>query len=276
MAAWNTTVESSQDIYVARGIYTTTVVTLTGQVVDAQSLLPISGAEVSLDTGVFTTTNSSGYYTLTVDAGIYTATAQAAGYFPQVVPDLPLWSGTVVQDFSLQPEVTLTGQVSDASNSNPIMGAEVLLDTGAFTYTNPGGVYTFTLPPDIYTATAQAAGFIPQTVTGIELISGTVTQDFALEPFICSPPQILDVAVGVDRLTVSFSPTVSATLPVDYLWSFGDGITSTLPAPVHTYPDYGAYTVDLQVTNACGLATWSRDLELKRFIFLPVITKAGP
>src|SRR4030065_2133744 len=224
MAAWNTTViNDQQDIFVASGFYTPTIVTLTGQVVDGQSLLPISGAEVSLDTGVFTTTNSSGYYTLTMDAGVYTATASAGGYFPQVVPNLPLWTGTVVQDFSLQPEVTLTGLVSDATTNTPITGAQVLLDSGAFPFTIPSGVYTFTLPPGIYDATASADGYISETIAGIELITGTVTQDFALLPLICPAPQILGVTANIiDQLSLSFSPTVSSTLPVDYLLRFGD------------------------------------------------------
>ena len=278
MAAWNTTViNDQQDIFVASGFYTTTIVTLTGQVVDGQSLLPISGAEVSLDTGVFTTTNSSGYYTLTMDAGVYTATASAGGYFPQVVPNLPLWTGTVVQDFSLQPEVTLTGLVSDATTNTPITGAQVLLDSGAFTFTIPSGVYTFTLPPGIYDATASADGYISETIAGIELITGTVTQDFALLPLICPAPQILGVTVNIiDQLSLSFSPTVSSTLPVDYLWSFGDGATSPDSAPVHTFPDYGTYTTSLDVTNACGTSTWSRTLKLDRFIFLPLLMRINP
>ena len=278
MAAWNTTViNDQQDIFVASGFYTTTIVTLTGQVVDGQSLLPISGAEVSLDTGVFTTTNSSGYYTLTMDAGVYTTTASAGGYFPQVVPNLPLWTGTVVQDFSLQPEVTLTGLVSDATTNTPITGAQVLLDSGAFTFTIPSGVYTFTLPPGIYDATASADGYISETIAGIELITGTVTQDFALLPLICPAPQILGVTVNIiDQLTLSFSPTVSSTLPVDYLWSFGDGATSPDSAPVHTFPDYGTYTTSLDVTNACGTSTWSRTLKLDRFIFLPLLMRINP
>ena len=278
MAAWNTTViNNQQDIFVASGFYSTTVVTLTGQVVDAQSLLPLAGAEVSLDTGIFTTTNPSGYYTLTVDAGIFTTTASAAGYFPQVVPDLPLWSGTFVQDFTLLPEVILTGQVSDATTNTPITGAMVLLDNEAFTYTNPAGVYSFTLPPGVYTATASADGYVSMTITGIELVSATVTQDFALMPVLCPPPQILEVTVNViDPLTLSFTPVVSSTLPVDYYWSFGDGTTSPDPAPVHTYPDYGTYTTSLGVTNACGTSTWSRILELDHFIFMPLLIRLNP
>jgi hypothetical protein len=57
---------------------------------------------------------------------------------------------------------------------------------------------------------------MPLGFTGIEQISGTVIQDFSLHPVNCPIPQILDVTVNIiDPLTLSFSPTVSSTLPVD-------------------------------------------------------------
>lgn len=37
-----------------------------------------------------------------------------------------------------------------------------------------------------------------------------------------------------------------------YLWEFGDGFTSTLAAPQHTYVYEGVYTVTLTAANACG------------------------
>ena len=37
-----------------------------------------------------------------------------------------------------------------------------------------------------------------------------------------------------------------------YLWDFGDGATSTLQNPQHTYTAAGTFTVKLQVTNAAG------------------------
>ncbi len=278
MAAWNTTViNSQQDIFVASGVYSTTTVTLTGQVLDAQSILPLSGADVSLDNGSSTTTDATGYYTLTVDAGVYTATASMAGYFPLVVPNLQLWSGVIVQDFALQPEVSLNGQVTDSETQLPIEAALLELDTGTSAETDADGFYTFTLPPGIYTATASAGGYLPVTVSGIELISGTVTQDFALSPVICPPPEILDVTVEyINQLTLSFSPTVSSTRAVDYLWDFGDGSQSSDPAPVHSYPDYGVYTAGLSVANTCGSDNWSLTLEFDRNIFLPLVTRINP
>jgi len=41
-------------------------------------------------------------------------------------------------------------------------------------------------------------------------------------------------------------------VPADYLWDFGDGATSTVAAPSHTYSSAGTYTVTLFADNLCG------------------------
>jgi len=51
--------------------------------------------------------------------------------------------------------------------------------------------------------------------------------------------------------TITFTDT-SSGLPVSWLWSFGDGITSTQQSPTHTYSVANSYTVWLTTTNACG------------------------
>ena len=40
--------------------------------------------------------------------------------------------------------------------------------------------------------------------------------------------------------------------PTSWLWNFGDGTTSTLQNPVHTYSTNGTFTVNLTVSNAAG------------------------
>lgn len=52
-------------------------------------------------------------------------------------------------------------------------------------------------------------------------------------------------------LTVSFINT-SLNLPTTYSWDFGDGNTSTLKSPSHTYSGMGFFTVTLIATNADG------------------------
>jgi gliding motility-associated-like protein len=44
----------------------------------------------------------------------------------------------------------------------------------------------------------------------------------------------------------------SVTAPLTYAWTFGDGGTSTLENPTHTYTAPGTYTVTLDVTGATG------------------------
>jgi PKD repeat protein len=56
---------------------------------------------------------------------------------------------------------------------------------------------------------------------------------------------------GPAPLNVQFTD-VSAGTVTSWLWSFGDGITSTLQSPAHVYNEPGAYTVSLQVTGPGG------------------------
>jgi PKD repeat protein len=56
-------------------------------------------------------------------------------------------------------------------------------------------------------------------------------------------------------LQLVFTPT--ATNGTTYLWTFGDGTTSTEKQPIHTYAQRGTYTVNLQISNECGANTAS-------------------
>jgi PKD repeat protein len=51
-------------------------------------------------------------------------------------------------------------------------------------------------------------------------------------------------SVVFNNLTVSSGAT--------YLWDFGDGTTSIVPAPSHVYATSGTYNVELKATNSCG------------------------
>ncbi len=58
---------------------------------------------------------------------------------------------------------------------------------------------------------------------------------------------------SVNGLTVNFTNT--STNATTYLWDFGDGNTSTLSNPTHTYSVGGSYSVSLTATNVCGDVT---------------------
>ncbi len=78
--------------------------------------------------------------------------------------------------------VTVTGQVSDAHALIPISGATVAAEPGPTVTTDGGGAYSMTLAPGVYSYTVSAEGYLTQTVASLELVSGTVTLDWSLQP----------------------------------------------------------------------------------------------
>ncbi len=58
-------------------------------------------------------------------------------------------------------------------------------------------------------------------------------------------------------LMVNFSNTSTGSI-TSYAWTFGDGGTSTLAAPSHSYAAAGIYTVSLTVTGPGGSNTQTR------------------
>ena len=65
------------------------------------------------------------------------------------------------------------------------------------------------------------------------------------------------MTAGLVPLTVRFTD-ISTGNPTVWLWSFGDGNTSTDQSPIHTYTAPGNYTVGLTVGNGTDSAALSR------------------
>ncbi len=70
--------------------------------------------------------------------------------------------------------------------------------------------------------------------------------DFSMESLVCSPNSNIQF--------INSSGTAQS-----YLWSFGDGQTSTLEEPTHSYSAVGNYTVRLIATNANGSDTVEKE-----------------
>ena len=60
-------------------------------------------------------------------------------------------------------------------------------------------------------------------------------------------------------------------------WSFGDGITSTLEDPTHTYRAAGTYTVSLTVSGEAGSDTETKGayITVRYGTYLPIIVRQG-
>ncbi|MCS6990735.1 MAG: PKD domain-containing protein [Chitinophagales bacterium] len=72
--------------------------------------------------------------------------------------------------------------------------------------------------------------------------------------------QSIDVVIVSGEIEISGTPTAGSPIQFysnaqnaeSYFWDFGDGNTSTLADPVHTYQNAGVYTVTLTLTDSTG------------------------
>ncbi len=80
---------------------------------------------------------------------------------------------------------------------------------------------------------------------------------------------------GLTPLSVQFMDA-STGFPTSWSWSFGDGATSTLRNPTHTYAAVGTYTVMLTVWNAAGLSDSEIKTNFINCIIEPIPTSITP
>jgi len=72
-------------------------------------------------------------------------------------------------------------------------------------------------------------------------------------PMVNISDPMVDVS-GNAPLTVTFKDTSPSTTPViSWFWTFGDGATSTVQNPTHTYITPGVYNVSLETGNDAGV-----------------------
>ncbi len=75
---------------------------------------------------------------------------------------------------------------------------------------------------------------------------------------------------GPAPLMVTFTDQSSGDY-ADSLWDFGDGVTSTLASPTHTYSVVGAYTVTLTVNGPGGSDTLTRANYIRVYLPQPIL-----
>ena len=109
-------------------------------------------------------------------------------------------------------------------------------------------------PTHVYTAAgAYTVSLNASNAYGYNI--STPTTITVLEPLVAN--FTASTTTGPAPLVVQFTD-VSAGNPTAWLWSFGDGNTSTDQNPIHTYTAPGNYTVNLTASTASGSATLSR------------------
>jgi PKD repeat protein len=187
--------------------------------------------------------------------------------------------------------ITLGSQIDPATQDDSLLTTSAVvgcIDLTGITIAGPlsgtPGVYTFTTSYEPISATLPIVylwdngdttadslrtlgeGSYTLVVTATNCSAAQVTGTHDIE--IGVPPEatfVSNTPVTLGELAV-FTPTVTGTAPFAYEWDFGDGLTSTLEAPTHTYAASSTYTVTLTVTSA-----WGTDVYVAEFVVYPVV-----
>ncbi|MEL7426198.1 MAG: PKD domain-containing protein, partial [Bacteroidota bacterium] len=90
--------------------------------------------------------------------------------------------------------------------------------------------------------------------------SDTITRPVTVEPANIVPFFNVSATEGCEPLTVDF--TDYSNYGANVSWNFGDGTTSVLTDPTHTFDVAGYYTVYQYVTTACGTDSTTVNIEV--------------
>ncbi len=201
--------------------------------------------------------NPSHTYT---DAGIYTVSLTASSQITGTDTIVKAGYITVteesgiVADFSATPtygQKPLTVQFTDLSTGSPTMWAWDFGDGQTDMVADPSHTYT---DAGIYTVSLTASSQITGTDTIIKAGYITVTEESGIVADFSATP-----TYGQKPLTVQFTDTSTGN-PTMWAWDFGDGQTSMVANPSHTYTDAGIYTVTLTASSQIsGTDTITKD-----------------
>jgi PKD repeat protein len=148
------------------------------------------------------------------------------------------------------------GIITDACSGLPIK-AKVFVNThdvdSSHVYSSlPVGNYHRPILAGIYSITYSAPGYISQTITGVTVANkASVTRNIQLVPIAPIANFSADHTTGCNA-SIQFTDISGAPSGSTFLWNFGDGQTSTLQNPMHSYATSGTYTVTLAVSSCPG------------------------
>jgi PKD repeat protein len=132
-------------------------------------------------------------------------------------------------------------------------------DTGLTVNTGDYQVHRVTV--DVPASAYASDGSIVVGIVRTNAATGTFVNEIALEELTAVLPPVADFTAspteGYAPLTVQFTDRSSGTI-TGRSWAFGDGGSDTVPDPVHTYNNPGAYTVTLTVSGPGGSHTLTR------------------
>ena len=125
--------------------------------------------------------------------------------------------------------------------------------TGPYTFAwSFGDATTGTGDPATHTYSALGTYAVNLTVTDVNGLTDNLTMSYSV---VVGPSVTFTASkTTVDaNQPVTFTPTASGGVtPYSYAWKFGDGLTSVVTSPQHTFTTTGTLTVNLTVTDGAG------------------------
>lgn len=155
----------------------------------------------------------------------------------------------------------IRGIVTDANTGLPLK-ARIFVNSHDADNTEvysslPVGNYHRPIKGGTYSVTYSYPCYQSQTYTITVADKQSIRKNVQLIPGVKAQFETSDTLTCLN--TISFTnSTDSATTGNTWNWNFGDGTTSTLSSPTHTYASGGNYTVRLIVSNLCGRDTLTR------------------
>lgn len=184
---------------------------------------------------------STVWFFLILAAGLILLPAVAGATAPAASFTSNITTGTTVP-FSVQ--------FIDTSSNVPTSWIWSFGDGGTSSVKDPPHTYTTAGTYTVTLTTTNADGSDTETKTGYIAVSKSSTAPAA--------SFISNVTTGTNPLSIQFVDS-STNSPTAWAWSFGDGGTSSVQNPVHTYTGDGTYTVTLSAVNSAGSSTVSKD-----------------
>ncbi|OPX70867.1 MAG: PKD domain protein [Methanoregulaceae archaeon PtaB.Bin108] len=209
------------------------------------SILPLDGRTVNgTNTTVYTPPAAPGTATInaTVDGQTVSTVLEITGNVPPVAPVAAFiadkTSGTA----------PLSVVFTDQSTGNVSSWAWTFGDGGTSNTSNPNYIYSV---PGTYTVNLTVTG--PGGTDSESKTNYITVADAPVAPV----ANFTYLSECPNPLFLQFTDT-SLNDPTQWSWNFGDGETSTLRNPNHTYSAYGGYNLTLTVSNLAGSNSTTR------------------
>ena len=173
--------------------------------------------------------------------------------------------GLVQITYTLPGSCSATTTQSVTVNALPIvsLGPDTSIcqgDTLLLNASNPGSTYAWTTPLGPRTTQMVQAYFPGTYIANVTSGAGCSKRDTLIMNFLSLPTAAFSMNLG--GLPVVLFIDNSIGNPTGWAWTFGDGGTSAVQNPNHTYTSNGTYIVKLIVTGICGTDSFIDTLQV--------------